>query len=488
MENEFQTDLELIKKRAISGVVTLVIRTFFVYLFSTIAWFVLTIILKESEFGIFFLVQSMINVFVYFSDIGLAAALIQKKEKLSQSDLATTFTIQQIIILTLVTLGLVFSSKIAHFYNLDQSGLLLLRVLIFSLFLSSLKTIPSILLERNLRFVRFVIPQIAENIVFFTTAIIFAVIGFGITSFTWAVLIRGVVGLALIYLLSPWKPSIGFDKNSARKLTAFGIPFQINSILALLKDDLLVIILGKILSFTQLGYVGWAQKSSQIPIRFFVDNVNKVTFPAYSRLQTHRQTLGKAIEKSLFFVTYLVFPGLFGIIALTPLAVEVIPKYQKWQVAIPLLYLFTLNSFLSSISTTFTNALFAIGKPKVVLNLMVFWTIATWSLTIPLVFKFGFIGVGIASALVALTSLVTIYFVKKEVPITIGRVIFGPLVVSLIMFIFLLAARRIVPENLSGLIILITSGTIFYFVVSFAILKKHMAEDFLTIVRSLINK
>ena len=487
-QTQYQLDIELIKKRAISGVVTFTVRTFFIQAFAFFATFILTIILEPSIFGVFFLVSALINFFVYFSDVGLAAALIQKKENLTKKDLGTTFAIQQIIIFSLVIIGLAFSGKIAQFYNLDAQGLLLLRVLIFSLILSSLKTIPSILLERKLKFTRLVIPQVAENITFYTVAVVLAYLGFGIASFTWAVLIRGITGLVLIYILSPWKPSVSFDKSVVRKLTTFGIPFQTNSVLGLFKDDLLTIVLGRILSFTEIGYVGWAQKWAFIPLRFFMDNVNKVTFPAYSRLQEHQDHLGKAIEKSIFFVTYFVYPSVFGMIAVAPMIIDLIPNYQKWQPALPLLYLFAINSLFSAVSTTFTNALFATGRPKIVLRLMLFWTAATWALTIPLVLRFGFIGVGIGSALVAATSISTIYFVKKEISISVSKSIFGPLLISAIMFLIIKSFQNALPQNLFSLILIIFGGAIIYFAMSFAIFRNHLKEDFLVITKSLIGK
>lgn len=487
-ETEDLLDIELIKKRAIAGIVTFTLRTFLIQAFTFFATFLLTILLDPAVFGIFFVVSAILNFFVYFSDIGLAAALIQKKEEPTRQDLATTFIIQQAIVLTLVFLGLVFSAKIAQFYSLDNQGLLLLRILIFSLVLSSLKTIPSVLLERKLNFTYLVIPQIAENVVFYSVATVLALYGFGIASFTWAVLTRGIVGLVLIYTLSPYLPSLGFSKIVARKLTSFGIPFQANSVLALLKDDLLTIILGKILPFSQVGYIGWAQKWAFLPLRFFMDNVNKVTFPAYSRLQDYNQQLVKAIEKSLFFVTFFVYPSVFGIIAIAPEIVRLIPNYAKWEPALPLLYLFAINSIFSAISTTFTNALFATGRPKIVLNFMIFWTAATWALTYPLVIKIGFVGVGIASALVSISSLATIYFVKREIPLTVGRNIFGPFLISLLMFFAVKSLLSIFDDNLSSVILIIILGVIIYLTASFVIFKRHLIEDAMIIINSIIYK
>ena len=488
VDNDIIMDIEMVTKRAISGVVTFTLRTFFIQIFSLIATFILTVLLDPSAFGIFFVVSAILNLFVYFSDIGLAAALIQKKEEPSNTDLATTFTIQQIIIATLVTVGLLFSSQIGSFYNLDDKGIFLLRVLIFSLILSSLKTIPSILLERKLRFGRLVVPQIFENIVFYSVAIVLAYLHFGVASFAWAVLARGATGLALIYILSPWMPRVGFNKIIAKKLSTFGVPFQINSVLALLKDDLLIVFLGKYLPFSHLGYIGWSQKWAFLPLRFFMDNVNRVTFPAYSRLQHEQEKLGHAIEKSLFFVTYFVYPSVFGMAAIAPKLMEVIPNYTKWQPALPLLYLFAINSVFSAVSTTFTNTLFALGRPKIVLYFMVFWTSATWVLTFPLVIRFGYIGVGIASALVSVSSIATVYFVKKQIRLKIAKSVIGPLLISILMFLSIKTLQTIFSQTLSDLILTIIIGGLIYLCASFAIFRKRLIEDAMIIINSMIFK
>ncbi|MEX2028049.1 MAG: oligosaccharide flippase family protein [Candidatus Curtissbacteria bacterium] len=484
----FDLDIELIVKRAISGVVTFTLRTFFLQIFTFFATFILTILLEPSIFGVFFIVSALLNFLVYFSDIGLAAALIQKKEQPTTEDLSTTFTIQQIIVILLVVLGILLSGPIAQFYNLDASGLLLLRVLILSLFLSSLKTIPSIILERQLKFGRLVIPQIAENVVFYSVALILAYLEFGIAAFTWAVLARGLTGLVLIYALSPWIPRLSFNIATAKRLTSFGIPFQLNSILALLKDDLLTIFLGKILTFTQIGYIGWAQKWAFTPLRFFMDSVNKITFPAYSRMQNHSDKLGKAIEKSIFFVTYFVYPSVFGMAAIAPTVIEIVPRYGKWEPALPLLYLFGINSIFSAVSTTFTNALFATGRPKIVLNFMVFWTSATWILTYPLVIRFGYIGVGIASAIVATTSIATIYFVKREISVSVGKSIIGPLSMSAVMFLVVISLQNVLPSTLPSLLLTIVAGVAVYAVLSFSVFRKRLIEDAMIITRSLFSK
>lgn len=483
---EKELDIELIKKRAIYGVVSFTLRTFFIQVFTFGATFILTILLAPEVFGIFFVVSAILNFFVYFSDIGLAAALIQKKQNPSRDDFVTTFTIQQAMVGLLILVGLLLSSKIAQLYNLNSDGLVLMRVLLFSLLLSSLKTIPSIRLERDLSFGKLIIPQIAENIVFYSTAVFLAFLGFGLASFSWAVLARGVTGLILVYILAPWLPAIGFNRFSAKKLISFGIPFQLNSVLALIKDDLLVVFIGKILPFAQVGYIGWGQRWAFLPLRFFVDNVNRVTFPVYSRLQTRKDELGKAIEKSIFFVIFFVYPSIFGMLALAPKLIDLIPNYEKWEPALPLLYFFAVNAVFSAVSTSITNTLFAIGKPRIVLKFMIFWTIATWALTYPAIVYFGYVGVGVASALVASTSLFTIYIARKYVTVKLGFNVFGPLLISIIMALIVKGLLVVLPQNIPSLFLAIIAGAIIYFAISFSVYEKHVKEEAQTIIKSFL--
>lgn len=481
-------DIELIKKKAISGIVTFTIRTFFVQAFTFFATFVLTILLEPSIFGVFFLVSSILNLFVYFSDIGLAAALIQKKEEPTKEEYSTVFFLQQLIIISLVIIGLLFSQNIAYFYKLDNQSLFLLRILIFSLFLSSLKTLPSIILERHMNFTKLVIPQILENIVFYSIAMTLAYYNFGLTSFTWAVLARGFIGLGALYIISPWKPTLAFDLKKAKTLTSFGVPFQLNSILALLKDDLLTVIVAKFLPHAQIGYIGWSQKFAFVPLRFFMDNVIKVTFPSYSRLQHDLVILKQAVEKSIFFVTFLVYPSLAGILIIIPKLVNIIPNYHKWEPALPLLLLFVINAAFAAVNTTLTNILFALGKPNIILKMMVFWTILTWILTFFLVKEFGYYGVAMASAIVAASTSITVYFVKQVINVSIFKNIYAPILATTSMFVISKLLEPLLPNSLLGILLIVAISVCIYAISAYALLGKKIITDVKTIINTIRTK
>src|SRR3990172_4291410 len=120
-----EIDPQDIKQRSFKGVIALTSRTFVLQVIALVATFILTVLLDPAAFGIFFVVTAAVNFLNYFSDIGLAAALIQKKEQPTRADLVTTFTIQQLLVGTAVVIALLLSSTLARFYSLGANGLFL---------------------------------------------------------------------------------------------------------------------------------------------------------------------------------------------------------------------------------------------------------------------------------------------------------------------------------------------------------------------------
>lgn len=443
---ESAIDVEEIKHRSVKGVAALISRTFAIQLISFAATFGLTVFLEPSVYGVFFLVSAVVNFLAYFSDIGLAAALVQKKDKITDKDLATTFTVQQLIVVTLLILLFASTSFIRTNYHLSSAAVYLMWSLGISLFLSSLKTIPSILLERELQFNKLVIPQVAETIVFNLVAVFFAWRGLGITAFTLAVLARGITGLVLVYLIFPWKPRFGFSRESLSNLLKFGLPFQANTFLAVIKDDGMTVVLGKLVGTDGLGYLGWASRWAGLPLRIFMDNVTKVAFPAFSRLQHDKERLARAIEMSLKYLTLSTFPILIGMAMLANPMVHIIPRYLKWLPALIPLYFYVYNSAWACVSTSLTNTLNALGKIKTTFKLMVMWVVLTWLLMPTLGWYRGYLGVSLAVGLIATSSVVTVIAVRKYIKFSLTEAFRTSLISGVALAIFLIITTRFVTN------------------------------------------
>jgi len=466
-------EIARIKNKSVSGVLALGTRTFLLQLISFGSTFLLTIFLTPAIFGIFYLVSALISFFGYFADIGLAAALIQKNEELTREDLATTFTIQQMLVGTVVIVSLVFSSRIVHFYGLDQEGLWLFRALIISFFLSSLRTIPSILLERKLEFQKLIIPQVLDTLGFNVVAVLLAWRGFGITSFTWAVLVRAVIGLVALYIVSPWRITIGISGSVARRLLRFGVPFQLNAFIALVKDDLLTVFLGKMLPFTEIGYIGWAKKWAEAPLRLIMDNIIRITFPAYARLQHTKELLTRAIDNTLFGLSSAIFPLTVGLVFFLRPLIDHIPRYTKWEPAIASFYIFAFASILAGLSTPLINAFNATGRIRITMSFMILWTVLTWILSLVFISLIGFNGYALALLVVSLTIVIVVKTAQRVAPFAFWNNIAVPLVGSVAQSVWYLLLLR-GTGGVARLGIVAITGGILYVSVLWAFERKRI--------------
>jgi len=441
-----------------------------------IANLVLTVLLSPTIFGMYITVLSIISLLNYFSDIGLAASLIQKKA-ITDDDIKTTFTVQQILIMSLVIIGFLSTSFIKKFYSLPVEGTYLYWGLLLAFFISSLKTIPSIFLERKIQFQKIVRVQVIENTVFYLLATILAVFNFGVMSFTYAVIARALIGLIAMYLISNWKPTLGISTKSLKHLLSFGLPFQASSFLALFKDDLIILFLGKVLGFEGLGYIGWAKKWAESPIRIIMDNISRVLFPVFSRIQGDKQKISRLLEKLLNYQTTLLAPAMIGLILLMEPLVNIIPRYNKWLPALPFFYIFCLSAFFSTYSTPFMNLFNALGKVKISFSFMLFWTIATWLLTPVFTQMFGLYGFPLNQLILSLTFAVVIYMAKKEVDFRFLHSVYKPLIATSVMgVIILLIINSAIPTTPLIMLTIIISALIYFIILKF-IFKIDLIEE-----------
>jgi O-antigen/teichoic acid export membrane protein len=472
-----------IKKRSVSGVVALVSRTFVIQIISFVSTLALTIFLDPNTYGVFYLVSSVVNFLGYFSDVGLAAALIQKKEKITKEDLATTFSIQQLLVISLLLLLFILSPFIKSQYHISQDGIYLLYAMAISFFLSSLKTIPSILLERDIKFNKLIIPQILETLVFNGVAVFAAWKGLGVTAFSLAVLSRGIVGLVAMYIVSPWKPVLGIYKNSLNSLLKFGLPYQANTFLAVLKDDGMTIVLTSIIGTQGLGYIGWASRWAALPLRILMDNLTKVSFPAFSRLQHDKERLIQAVEINIKYLCLAAFPVLIGLGFMADPVIHLIPRYTKWLPALIPLYIYLYSSAWAGISTSLTNLMNAVGHIKVTFKLMIMWTVLTWATMPILSIKFGYLGVAYATLVIATSSAVTVIMAKKYVDFSLIRSLKSSVVSSGVLALFLLLVKSQITSILNIIVISILSVVIYStFVIIFE--GKHFVAETLSIFKS----
>jgi O-antigen/teichoic acid export membrane protein len=476
-------ELQTVKSRSFISTVSLLMQSSFSAVLGFAAFFILT---KQSGvylLGIYSTVEATLSFFNYLTNIGLAAALMQRP-KLDRIDINTAFYMQIGITIVGLTIGFIITPFVLQAYpDLPPNSEYLYWAILLSLMLLQFKMIPSVLLEKEIQIQKVVISQLLEATVFYVIIISMVSLGYDIESLIVAVLARAVIGVISINILHPWFPSLLFSWKRARSLFLYGIQFQGNSFLALIKDNLLILYLGSTLGFTQLGYVSFAKKYAEFAIRLIMDTINRVGFPVLSKFQGDRKLLSRSMQRIFYFQSLMILPLLAGGLFIFASILQVIPGYwQKWEAAVFSFYFFSISSLFISFSTPFINLFNAVGKVRWSLYCMVLFTVLTWVFVAIGVHQYGYPGVSVGFLLFSLSFLVPLVVSRALVDFSlwasIEKNVYATVIMCLALGLFLyLKVRLELPENIY-LVAALLVGAVSYALAQLLFNRRQLLEDF----------
>ena len=261
-------------------------------------------------------------------------------------------------------------------------------------------------------------------------------------------------------------PRVGVRKASVKHLLSYGVPFQSMSFLALFKDELVNLFLGKIVGFEALGFIGWGKKWAESSLRIIMDNISRVVFPLFARIQSDKKKQRVVLEKILKYQSMIMIPASLGMMILMPLIIDVLPQYDKWRPALPIFYIFVASSLFSSYSTPLINFFNGIGKVKLSLGFMVAWTGLTWVLLVPLSRMYGIYGFPLTVLILSMTFVLVVLkarsFVKFDFVGTITKYVVAGFIMAGALGIF---KTSLYMFGLLGIPVIIALGMAIYYIV-----------------------
>ena len=481
-------NIKQIKQRGVLSAGSLLFQSGFSAILGFTAFFILTLKSNLYLLGIYNTVLAMMAFFNYFSSLGLAAAIIQKKE-VDEKDLNTAFIIQTALSIFIIVVGFFLTNYLFVIYkDLPKNAVYLYWSLLFSFFFLSLKTIPSVLLEKKIQIYKVVLVSLIENVVFYSVVIIMSLMNFDIFSLVVAVIARSLVGVILIYIMNPWAPKLIFSKSAAKSLLSYGVPFQGNSFLALIKDDLMIIYLGAVIGFEKLSIVTFAKKYAEFSIRMIMDNINRVAFPIYSQFQNNKVLLKKSVEKILFYEALFIMPIIIGSIFIFDILLKLMPGYYvKWQIALVSFYFFSFSALFVSLYSPLINLFNAIGKVKLTLIIMVILTALNWIFIPPMIKLFGFQGISIAFFIISFSFIFVFMKAKSTVDFSLKNAFGAPMIATLTMTLYLIVVRLWISKVVINNILLTSFSLIgsasIYFLTIYKIKGRALFDE----IKDLIN-
>ena len=388
-----------LRSRAVHGVKALVL----VQVLKIAGSIILARVLVPEIFGLFAIASVIVNVAALFGELGLSAALIRREDEPAPDDLAAVFTIQCVSSLALCALIFAAAPLLLAIYPDSVAEVTwLLRVLGLTLVFSCLRTVPIVRLERKLLFGKISMIETGEAVVFQVTAVVLALCGLEAWSLVIAMLLRGIAGVVLANVLSPWRPALSTRLAPAGKLLRFGLPYQGTHVLSLINAAIAPILLGVIVRpdpAIAIGYITFATTHALRP-QLLLEIVGRVAFPAYARLQQNKDLLKTAIEKSAAVLSKIILPFVAVALGLAPQIVAIVFT-DKWLPTVPVLYLYLAAMVVIVPLIIQMRSLTALGHANVLFKYSILTTALNWIIAVPLCsclesrFGKGFIGIGV---------------------------------------------------------------------------------------------
>ena len=381
-----------VKTRAISGVKVLAARTLVSVLLRVVSSLVLARLLFPKDYGLFGVVSYITGVGMFLSDVGLASALVRQESKPTRNEAFTVFLAQQALTTVIVAAVVGTAPWLIHLYHLSPSARTLLYASAFGLFLSSLRVVPMMALERDLQFPIIARCELLENLVQTGSTILFAYLGWGAWALVGGGLVRGVVGLLLVWAASPWRPAGRFELAIVKRLAKFGLPFQLNALMPTLLGGWMPLVVGRLLGVAAVGLVGWATNLASVPM-MLSGVLNRVAFPAYSRLQSDPEALGRYLGTSIRRLN-----AVFGLVVplvviICPVAIPVLFR-PRWIPAIPLVQWFSLECVVLVLTGLLASTQNAGGRSAERLGVTIIVGVLRWGFGYAAIRQFGLLGIG----------------------------------------------------------------------------------------------
>jgi PST family polysaccharide transporter len=286
-------------------------------------YIVLARLLSPEDFGEFAAATLLVGLSLMFTESGMAAAVIQRRDRLDEA--ASTATVATLISgVSFSLLALAASPLLGHFIPGDDitelaaasSGIVFLRT-------SGL--ISDALLQRRFSFLRRMVVEPVQVVTFGVTAIICAEAGLG----PWALVIGyyagGVADVVLSWTLVRWRPRLRQVSYAMwRELVSYGRHVMAATALIHGTDLTSNAIIARTLGTGPLGQFRYSLRIAGTPRSLLVAGASYVLFPAFARISHDMERLRGAFMRSMRWTAVFAFPSSFFLAALgVPLTVLV---------------------------------------------------------------------------------------------------------------------------------------------------------------------
>jgi O-antigen/teichoic acid export membrane protein len=264
---------------------------------------ILARLLPPEAFGLFFYAMVLVGFISVYAQAGIPEAIIQR-QKITKEHIAAGFTLTLLIGLS-ATIGLWMLAPILT----KGTETSVLRTVSFLFFLSAFGALSGALLEKELNFKRlFWAEVISYGIGQGVTSIGLAMVGFGVWSLVYGVLIYTFIKSAVRMLMVRHSIEFSLESGAVKELMHFGFGRSLTRFGNYSAQNGHYFVIGHLLPPEALGLYSRAYQIARIPTSHITSLICSVLFPAYAAVQDDNRKLRKGFYLSVSVVSFVTFP------------------------------------------------------------------------------------------------------------------------------------------------------------------------------------
>ena len=321
---------------------------------------ILARLLTPHDFGLMGIAVLAMATLETFSETGVQAALIRKKENISE-ELDTAWTITALRGAAIFLILFAAAPLIADFFR-SRDAVAVIRVIGLSALLTGLRNIGIIYFQKDLQFRKQFLYEFTATLATMTVSIFLAVLLRSVWALVWGSLAAAAVRLVSSFVLHPYRPRFRINPQKAGDMLGFGKWLLFSGVLVFLinqGDDMFV---GKMLGVTALGFYQLAFFISNTPSTEVTNMVAHITYPAYSRMNAEIGRIRSSYRKVLLFTMMLSMPLAGAIFVLSEDFIRLFLG-DKWLPVVSPIHILVFAGLIRSAAATTGPIFKAIGHP-----------------------------------------------------------------------------------------------------------------------------
>jgi len=403
---------------------------------------ILAKILLPKDFGLIGMSIVFIVVIEALSELGMSAALIQKKDDSEVEKMYDTVFCTSV--LWGVILYLVISFILAPIVSFFYEEPILTKVIPFlslGILIKPLTTIHQVVLTRKLDFKK--ISKILNKSVFIAgiTSIILALLDFGIWSLVTNYVLNILITVPLFFLSTRYRPTFSWNRDYFKEIFNFGVYSTSTSVFSTLTYNIDNLIIGKVLGANLLGAYSLSFSLTE-NLRQMISNVlNKVMYPVFGQNQDDILRLKDYFLSIVRINAIIIYPLMTCLFIFADQIIIIFG--DKWTPSIYPLRILSLAVMVHLIVNSFTSLLRGLGKPKTEMKIIILTTLLV---LLPSLFigisNYGLKGASYAILINKLVLVITgLFILNKEINLSIieiynsiYKVVFSVVVSGIIVF------------------------------------------------------